>query len=98
MIRARILAQLAETDRPMSEQAIAEALAIDVAEVSALASCLAGFGLARWTLLVGGRIGSPRARLLEITDAGRLEATGGAQLRIDGTPDRPPVDVQVGLF
>lgn len=92
--RARILAQLAEHGRPMSTQQLAESMgAEDMAPVAADLDRLIRDGLAR-------RVRALRHRgwFFEPTERGRLEAAGGAQLRIDGAPDRPPMHVQPALF
>jgi hypothetical protein len=83
----------------MSAAAVGEALALAPEawpEVGRQLRALVSGGLARQLALYPR--GRSRAPLYEVTEAGALEALGGAQLRIDGTPDRAPVDVQPALF
>lgn len=91
---ARILAQLAE-GRAMNLRALAESQGeTEPAHLAVHVDQLRRAGLIR-----GLRpLAMPSQVLYEITSRGKVEATGGAQMRIDGAPDRPPVAAQPALF
>lgn len=92
-LAARVLAQVVQ-DGPVTITGIAAALALDPhAEVRPELERHQRAGRIR-TVLVYGRAPVPLNRY-EATDAGRIEASGGAQLSL---VRRPPVAAQPSLF
>jgi len=92
-LRARVLAQVG-ADGPVSVGQLAAALAVDAEEIDRAAFVLEQ--QRGWIVSVlGFTPARRRIRLFEITDAGRIEASGGAQMSLE---PRPRVAVQPALF
>lgn len=88
-LAARVLAQVVQ-DGPTTTRRVAHALALEPADLTPVLERHARAGRIRCLVVVG----SP-AVWMEATEAGRIEAAGGAQLTL---LRRPPVAAQHSLF